>query len=154
VIEGIVVISLKTLVILVLMFVVFRVLGKRAVGQLNVYDLVTLMALANAVQNAMTSGKGDLWVGLSASLTLIGASWLLGRIFVGRPKLEDRIIGVPTVLVDQGHIKWKSMHHECITKAELVESIRLQGLDHLSQVRLAVLEVDGNISVVPFSNKG
>ena len=143
------VVCLKTTIVLLVVFIAFRLGGKRLMSQFNVYDLVTLIALANAVQNAMTMGRGELGIGISAATTLILSSWLLGRVFVLRPNLEKHVIGVPTVVIYNGHVRSRNMRKEGITRSELMASLRSHGLTSPKQVKWAVLEVDGEIGVVP-----
>lgn len=139
----------KTAVIMVFLFVAFRLLGKRQVAQLNLYDLVMIMAVANSVQNAMTGGRGNLSVGLVTSGTVILIAWFATRLFIHAPNLEERCIGTPTVLVNHGRVLASRLHRERISQEELMAAIRGHGLTRANQVKLAVLEVDGSISVVP-----
>src|SRR5439155_1531992 len=93
---------------LVLLFLVagLRLMGKRQISQMNLYDLVLVMALANGVQNAMTAGRGELSVGIvsAGTLILIGR-WVTG-LFVRHPRLEERLIGTPTVIIHDGQLVW------------------------------------------------
>jgi len=73
----------------------------------------------------------------------------LAYIFVRSPKLEQRIIGVPTVLVHDGRLNTEAMRRENFGVNELMAALRQHELRHLSEVKLAVLELDGTISVVP-----
>jgi uncharacterized membrane protein YcaP (DUF421 family) len=139
----------KTVLILVVLVVGFRLLGKREMAQLNVYDLALLMAASNAVQNAMTGGRGNLGIGLASSSALLLVGWLLTRAAGRHPSLEARIVGSPTVLVSDGQILVHRLRRERVTREELDAAIRGRGLAGPRQVRLAVLEVDGSISVVP-----
>lgn len=139
----------KSAVVLILLFLAFRVLGKRQVGQLNIYDLALIMALANAVQNAMTAGKGDLGVGIVSSGTLLLIGYVLVRLFARSKKAERLLIGMPTVIVNRGQILRHRMRRERITQDELLAAIRQHGLQSPNQVKMAVLEVDGSISIVP-----
>ena len=141
--------SIKTLVIGVLLVVGFRVLGKREAAQLNVYDLVMLMALANAVQNAMTAGLGDLRVGLASAGTLLVAAWALTRVVVRRPALESRLVGAPVLLVYNGRVLQVRMRRNLVASSELDEACRQHGVASPADCALAVLEVDGSISVIP-----
>src|SRR5262249_30937521 len=126
-----------------------RALGKRQVGQMNIYDLALIMALANSVQNAMTSGKGDLSVGLVSAGTLLVIGWAISMLFIRMPKLEERLIGTPTVLIHEGHIEHEHLRREHIAMEELLAVVRQHGLPDPRDVKLAVLEVDGSISIVP-----
>ena len=139
----------KTAVVLLYLFLGLRLLGKRQVAQFNLYDLATIIAIANAVQNAMTRGKGDLAVGLVCSATLIVLGWLISRVLVRAPVVEGLVFGTPTILLSNGHVLEDRMHRERVTREELDTAIRQHGLVAPAQVSLAVLEIDGEISIVP-----
>jgi uncharacterized membrane protein YcaP (DUF421 family) len=144
--------AIKTAIVFVLLVVGFRVLGKREAAQLNVYDLALLMALANAVQNAMTGGLGNFPIGLAASSTLVVAAFVLTRIIVRRPAVERQIVGTPVLLVNRGQVLPQRLRRNLVTPAELDEACRQHGLDGPGGCDQAVLEVDGSISIVPRSN--
>jgi uncharacterized membrane protein YcaP (DUF421 family) len=139
----------KTLIVMTLLVVGFRLLGKREAAQLNVYDLAMLMALANAVQNAMTGGLGNLPIGLVTSSTLIVSAWALSLLFRHRPGLERRLIGSPTILVRDGRLLTDRLRRSLVTPDEVDEACRQHGVASPADAALAVLEVDGSISIVP-----
>jgi uncharacterized membrane protein YcaP (DUF421 family) len=143
--------AIKTLIVFVLLVVGFRLLGKREAAQLNVYDLAMLMALANAVQNAMTGGLGNFPIGLAVSSTLVAAAFVLTRFIVRRPSMERRIIGAPVLLVNHGQVLPQRLRRNLVSTSELDEACRQHGVDGPSECELAVLEVDGSISVIPRS---
>jgi len=143
------VVAVRTALVLGWLFLGLRLLGKRHVSPMNVCDLAFIMALANAVQNAMTNGKGDLSVGVASAGTLLFLGWLATRLFLRMPSLEARIIGTPTVLIHDGHIEKRNMRREHVTMRELMQAIRSHDLTDSCEVHLAVLEVDGNINIVP-----
>ncbi|MDR3689004.1 MAG: DUF421 domain-containing protein [Fimbriimonas sp.] len=139
----------KTFVVVVYLFLLYRLLGKRQVAQFNLYDLVTVMAVANAVQNAMTTGKGDLAVGIVCASTLLFVGWLVSRLVLRAPKAQHLMFGTPTIIVSDGHILEDRMRRERVSQEELEAALRSHGLVVPTQARLAVLEVDGSISIVP-----
>ena len=141
--------SIKTLIIFGLLVIGFRLLGKREVTQLNVYDLAMLMALSNGVQNAMTGGLGNLSIGLATSTTVLIAAWLVSRFLIHRPRLEERFVGVPTLLVHDGKVLSRGMRKQRVSNAELAEALRQHGLDDPRDAKLVILEVDGSVSVIP-----
>ena len=142
-------IAARTLIVLLFIIVGLRLVGKRQIGQMNIYDLAMIMALANAVQNAMTSGKGNISVGIVSSGTLLVVGWIFTQFFVRLPKLEERVVGTPTLLLNNGQILEEAMRHEQVTQEILMTALRQHGLTEASQVLLAVLEVDGSISIIP-----
>jgi uncharacterized membrane protein YcaP (DUF421 family) len=145
--------AIRAMVVMLFLFIGYRLFGKRMAGQMNIYDLAMVMAVSNAVQNAMTGGRGDLQVGLYASAGVIVLAWGLTKLFVKRPKIEKRLVGVPTILVNDGQVLEDRLHKERVTDNELMEAVRQHGLASADEVRLAVLEVDGSISIVPKEKK-
>jgi uncharacterized membrane protein YcaP (DUF421 family) len=139
----------RTAVVLLWVVGGLRLLGKRQLGQLNVYDLAMVMAVANGVQNAMTAGRGELAVGLVSAGTLLLVGRVFVWLFVRLPRLEERLVGVPTILVNDGHLLSENMRRECISEAELCAAARIHGLTDPRDAKLIVLEVDGTLSVVP-----
>ncbi len=142
-------IAARTAIILIILVVGLRLLGKRQIGQMNIYDLAMIMALANSVQNAMTGGKGHLSVGIVSAGTLLVIGWALSLIFVRLPKLEERIVGMPTLMVNDGHFLEDRMRREHVTESQIYMAMRQHGIGDVREVLMAVLEVDGSISIVP-----
>jgi len=145
---------IKTLIILVVLVVGFRLLGKREAAQLNVYDLAMLMALANAVQNSMTGGLGNLPVGLATSSAILIAAFVVTRVTARRPRLQQRLIGSPTLLVNHGQVLAVPMRRQRVSSDDLTAACRRSGLAGPEDAELAVLEVDGSISIVPRTRVG
>lgn len=129
--------------------VLLRLLGKRQIGQLNIFDLAAIMGVANAVQNGMTMGSGNLSIGIQAVLILLLSGRLLAAFLVKEPHLECRLIGTPSLLISDGNVVEANMKRELITESQLTASLHEHGLTRPQEVRMAVLEVDGSISIVP-----
>jgi uncharacterized membrane protein YcaP (DUF421 family) len=141
--------AIHTAIVLVALVAGIRIFGKRQIGGMNVYDLVLVLLLANAVQNAMTKGSGNLGVGIVAAGTLLLADRLLGIVFTRQPQLEGQLLGTPTVVVEDGRFVEEHLRREGVTQDEVLAAVRQFGLTELKQVKLAVLEADGSLSVVP-----
>jgi len=142
-------IAARTAIVALFLLGGLRLLGKRQIGQLNVYDLAMVMALANAVQNAMTNGSGNLSVGIVSSGTLLLLGFVLTLIFVRLPGLEQRVVGNPTLLVNDGQFLPDRMRRENVTEEQILAAMRQHGLTSVHEVLMATLEVDGTISIVP-----
>jgi uncharacterized membrane protein YcaP (DUF421 family) len=142
-------IAVRTILVLAFLVIGLRLLGKRAVGGMNLVDLLLVLLLGNAVQNAITNASGDLLVGLVAAGVLLVLDRWIGILFVRHPILENRFFGKPVILAFDGTVNLQAMRHEQISEAELLSAVHEQGLSDLSEVRLAMLEDDGSISVVP-----
>lgn len=142
-------IAVRTAIVLLALVVGVRVFGKRHAGEMNVYDLLLVLVTANAVQNAMTKANGHLAVALVSAGTLLALGWLCGALMVRRPEWRARLLGSPTVIVHEGRLVWPNVKREGLTEREVMTELRKRGLTELDGVRLAVLECDGSVSVVP-----
>ena len=141
-------IAVRTLIVYVVMVVGLRATGKREIGQFTSFDLVLVLLLANAVQNAMVGQDNTLLGGLVAAITLLSANWFVGYLTERNDWLDRWLLGKPRKLVVDGRVLQENLKAESLTEDELLASIREHGLEDPSQVGLAMLEVDGTISVV------
>lgn len=144
-------IAVRTLIVLVSLVFGLRLLGKRQMGQFNIYDLALIMLLANAVQNAMTNGDGHILTGIISAGVLFLMGWVMSRAFIRLPKLQQHIVGASTLLVNNGQFIKDHMRSERVSEDQIMTAMRQHGIGELSKVRMAVLEVDGTISIVPTS---
>jgi uncharacterized membrane protein YcaP (DUF421 family) len=138
----------RTFLVVVAVVILLRLFGKRQVGSLNIYDLAMIMALANAVQNAMTEGSGKLSAGVASAVALFVFSGVMAVMFARSSRVERQVIGSPTLLVYEGHLLPERLRRQGVTVDEVMEALREHGLDNLGDVLTATLEVDGSISVV------
>ena len=143
------IIAIKTGVIYFFLVGGLRLFGKRQLGQMNIYDLVLIIVLANAVQNAMVGSDNSLVGGLIAATTLLVLNRILTTAMSHSPALEQRLIGNPSLIVNDGKLVLDHMRREGITREQVMAALREHGLCSLDEVHLAILEVDGTISVVP-----
>jgi uncharacterized membrane protein YcaP (DUF421 family) len=126
-----------------------RLSGKREIGQMTVFDLVVLLLVSNAVQNAMVGPDTSLLGGILAALVLFLANALLARLRMNSPGLRRLVEGSPTLLVLHGQVVSEHMRREGIDTESLLAALREHGVSEISEVEMAVLEIDGSISVVP-----
>jgi len=138
----------RALIIYVFLMVLLRLTGKRQVGQLAPFDLVLLLVLSNAVQNAMNGGDNSLISGLILAGVLVVLSYLF-EVATYRSKTVERFVqGRPTLLIHQGKLLTKHLEHELLSPHELRAILRHQGIHELHDVDQAILESDGFVSVV------
>jgi uncharacterized membrane protein YcaP (DUF421 family) len=138
----------RAFVVYVFLLLVFRFLGKRQVGQMTPFDLIVLLILSNVLQNAMIGPDNSVSGGLIGACTVLAVNWLISRLAVTSPRLERVIEGVPTLLVHCGQIVEANMRHECISHEDLMSNLRAQGCFHIHEIRAAVLEPSGKISIL------
>jgi uncharacterized membrane protein YcaP (DUF421 family) len=143
-------IMIRTAAVYLVVLVGLRLSGKREIGQMTVFDLVILLLLANAVQNAMVGPDTSLIGGVLAAFVLLIINALIARLRLHWPKLRRWVEGTPTLLVLHGEIIPQHMRSEGIDEESLMAAIREHGIAEISGVEMAVLEIDGSISIVPF----
>jgi uncharacterized membrane protein YcaP (DUF421 family) len=146
---SLLVVALRACVVYLVLLGLLRVGGKRELGQLAPFDLVVLLVISNAVQNAMVGSDTSLTGGIVAAITLVALNWAVDRLAVRTPWLRRRVVGTPTLLVHQGELLLPHLVQEGVTEDEVLQALREHGVDELADVKSAVLEVDGTISVIP-----
>ena len=145
-------IVVRSTVVYLMILIAFRLAGKRHISQLSVIDFALVLLVSNAVQNAMVGNDTSLIGGLIAAATLIVINLLLTLVGLHEVRLAKFLEGEPKLLVRNGQYIHSSLAAEAIRPEELEEQIREHGYERIEDVRLAFLEIDGSISVIPFSN--
>jgi uncharacterized membrane protein YcaP (DUF421 family) len=124
-------------------------MGKRELGQMNIYDLVLIIVLANAVQDAMLGEDNTLAGGLVSATTLLILNRLFTLIVLRSARFERYLLGQPVLILNDGELLEEKMRREGVTREQVLAALREHGLSDLEQAHMCVLEVDGTISVVP-----
>jgi uncharacterized membrane protein YcaP (DUF421 family) len=144
---GIGELMLRVIIVYAAVYLLLRVVGKKHVGELAPFDLVVLLVLSECVQNALVGDDKSVTGGLVAATTLFGISQLVGYV-AWRYKQAGRVLeGTPRVLVRHGRVLKDVLAREQITHSELLEALRREGCTSLVNVRYAVLENDGAITI-------
>lgn len=146
--DGVLDIVVRSLCVYLFMIVAIRVFGKNQLSQLNAGDIILLLLISNSVQNAMVGENTSLEGGLVAALVLFIANFLLKKFILKNSAIRNFVESEPTVLIRDGELYSKALEETSISEDELNESIREHGVDGIKNVKLAILEVDGNISVI------
>jgi uncharacterized membrane protein YcaP (DUF421 family) len=131
------------------LLVALRLFGKREVGQLTLFDLVLVLLVANAVQPAVTGPDTSLLGGLIIIGTLFAVNLVVAQLRLRSPKFRTLLSGHPTVLAQDGHWLEPALRREGLEEEDCLQALREHGVDRIEHVKLAVLELDGSISVVP-----
>ncbi|HZZ27268.1 MAG TPA: YetF domain-containing protein [Pirellulales bacterium] len=139
---------LRPIVVYVFLILGVRLAGKRQLAQLNPFDLIVLLTLANTVQNAIIGDDNSVTGGLIGAATLLLVNYVVVWFLFGHQKLEHLIEGDADVLVEAGKVHKDRLRRELITEAELEAVARRQGFSSLKDVERAILEPGGNISIV------
>jgi len=140
---------LRGIIIYVFLIGLLRLTGKRQVGQLAPFDLVLLLVLSNAVQNAMNGGDNSVIGGMISAVTLVGVNWIVGLLTYRSKRLEALVEGRPDVLIRDGKLFQQTLERAKLTSHEVMTALREAGCSSIDEVRAALLENDGSISVIP-----
>lgn len=146
--NGYIRIIISSISVYAFIVVAIRLFGKKELAQLSIFDLVFILLISNAVQNAMVGTDTSLLGGLIAASALFIFNYFLKLFLYKFPKLAKIIQGEPLLLIYNGNINHKNIAKAKITNEELMEAIREHGATTLEDINLAVLEVDGNISIL------
>ena len=139
---------LRAVAIYVLVMVLVRVSGKRAVGQFTPFDLVLLILIGNAVQNGINGGDNSLTGAAIMATTLIALNYGVAFVTSRNRKVEKFVEGVPVVLARNGQLFEGVLRRELVSREDFREALRMNGVEDVSDVELALLETNGSISVV------
>ncbi|RPI04578.1 MAG: DUF421 domain-containing protein [Ignavibacteriae bacterium] len=138
----------RTVIVYIVVLLGIRLTGKREVGQMASFELVLILLLANAVQNAMTGPDTSLAGGVIAATTLLLSNVIVTRLAARSHKLRKVLEGTPTVLIQKGKVVKLNLEKEHIAHEELEQALREHGVAAMADVGIAVLEIDGSISVL------
>jgi len=142
----------RAVVVYVAVLTMVRVSGKRAMGQLTPFDMLLIVLLGNAVQNALLGQDTSLGGGLLLAATLISLNFAVGLITSRSARAERLIEGEPVVLARDGHVFRQVLRRELVSNADFEAAMRQQGCLQLDEVKLALLETNGHITIL--SSKG
>jgi len=141
-------IALRSLAVYAFMLIAIRLTGKKELSQLNTIDVVLILLISNAVQNAMVGDNTSLLGGIAAAAVLFILNYILKKVTFKNKKLREIIFQHPEILIHDGKLNFDKLSHLGISDEELKEAMREHGVDHYKDVKLAIFEVDGNISII------
>ena len=137
----------RGVVVYLVLFALMRFIGKKHVGELSPFDLVVLLIISETVDGSLIGDDHSLTGGLISAATLVVLVQIVGY-FTWRSRKAERLVdGVPRVLVRHGHVNDRIMKEEQITRGELIEALRREGHTALTDIRFAMLETDGSITL-------
>ncbi len=131
-----------------LLFLIFRFVLRRDVGAVGIADILLLVIVADAAQNAMSGGYDTFSEGAILVLTIVAWNWSLDFLAWRFPVVRRFAAPARLTLVHRGVVQRRNLRREFITLEELHQKLREQGIEKLSDVKAAYLEGDGQISVI------
>lgn len=141
---------LRAAAIYIFLMIIFRIAGRRALAQITTFDLVLLLIISEATQNAMIGNDYSLTNGFLSIITLVGLNVLFSLWKRKSSTIEKLLDGVPMVIVENGQPLRDRMNKARVDDNDVLTAAReLQGLERMDQIKYAVLERSGSISIIP-----
>jgi uncharacterized membrane protein YcaP (DUF421 family) len=141
---------LRATAVYVFLLVLFRLSGKRTLAQVTTFDFVLLLIISEATQQALVDGDNSMTNAFLVVATLVALNILFSEI-KQRFKAAERVLdGLPLLLVEHGNLLHDRMTKERIDEEDVLDAAREHhGLERLEQIKYAVLERNGKISIIP-----
>src|ERR1700712_4197091 len=133
-------VALRTAIVYLVLLIMVRITGKRQIGQMTPFDLVVLLLLSNAVQNAMVGPDTSLTGGIVAAIVLLVSNRTVSMLRIRSPLVRELVEGVPSILIQHGEVMYRTLQQEQITLEELMANLREHECVSVTQVQLAMLE--------------
>ncbi len=139
----------NTVIIYVFLILMFRIFGKRQTSEVGLVELIVIMMLGSAVETSLINGNRTLLAGVVSATTLflcnLGFSFLLKH----WNWLQHVLIGEPVLLVSNGQFLPRQIQSAGLTEDDVLKGIRERGYEKVEQVKMAIIEIDGEISIIP-----
>ncbi len=141
---------IRALVVYLFLLVVFRIAGKRTLAETSNFELVVLLIISETTQQAMIDSDHSMTNAALVIITLLGISIALSLLKERFPKVERVLEGTSVVLIENGHLQWDRLKATRVGTDEILQTARKDhGLERLDQIKYAILEAGGGISIVP-----
>jgi uncharacterized membrane protein YcaP (DUF421 family) len=140
---------LRSVAVYGFLLVAFRIAGKRQLGQMTAFDLIVLLIISNVLQNAAIGNDNSLGGGLLGATVIIVLNYLIAWLTYRHRGLERIVENSPTILVKHGHVLRSNLDRERMSLPELRAALRKEGIATFAEVRYAILEEDGHVTVIP-----
>jgi uncharacterized membrane protein YcaP (DUF421 family) len=130
------------------MIIALRIFGKKQLSQLNTADVILILLISNSVQNAMVGNNTSLYGGIVAALALFIINFTFKKVMSKSEFIKNLVQDRPEILIHNGKIEFDTISRLGITNDELQEAMREHGVEYYKEVKLAMFEIDGSISII------
>jgi uncharacterized membrane protein YcaP (DUF421 family) len=142
---------IRGIIIYLFLLLVFRIMGKRSLSETTMFDLLVLLIISEVTQQAMVNTDNSITAAAILISTLLGLDLILSLLKKPFKMFEKIVEGTPLIIVDHGKPLKDRMSKSNIDEEDIMQAARSnQGLERMEQVKYAVLEKDGTISIIPF----
>ena len=141
-------ITLRSVAVYFFMIIALRIFGKKELSQLNTADVILILLISNSVQNAMVGADTSLYGGIIAAFSLFFINFIFKKVMLKSKFIKGLVQDKPEILIHNGKTEFKTLARLGITSEELEEAMREHGIEYYKDVKLAMFEIDGNISII------
>src|SRR6476620_8811596 len=141
-------IVIRSVCVYLFMVIALRIFGKRELSQLNTADIILILLISNSVQNAMVGSNSSLLGGITAAIALFIINFIFKKLILKSEFVKGLIQDKPEILIHDGKTDFKALARLGISSEELDEAMREHGVESHKEVKLAMFESDGNISII------
>jgi uncharacterized membrane protein YcaP (DUF421 family) len=145
---------IRVAVMYVFLLVCFRIIGKRELGEMSPFELVTLLMVPEIISPALTTEDISLTGAIAGACTLFVIVFAVSALSQRFRKVNDLVEGGAVVIVRHGQFIEKRMTLERVQPREVLSEMHRSGVDDLEKVKWAILEPDGKISIIPVGGQG
>lgn len=143
----------RSIILYLIIILGIRLLGKHQVSELEPSEFVLAMIIADIASVPMQDYGIPLLMGVIPIITLLCLALILSVLSMKSLKLRALLTGVPSVIIKEGKPNQKEMRRNRMTLDEIMEELRLQGYTELSSIKYAILETNGQLSLLPYACK-
>jgi uncharacterized membrane protein YcaP (DUF421 family) len=137
-------------IVYVFLLFIFRLAGRRTLAQMTTFDMVLLLIISESVQNALIGDDYSITNAILVVMTLVVLDISLSLLKLSSPGVERWLEGAPTILVEHGRSLKHLMKRARVDEADVLTAAREKhGLERMDQIKYAVLETSGGISIIP-----
>lgn len=145
------VIFIRSIILYIAVLISLRVMGKGEIAEMNCFDLVITLLIAEVASTPMENNDIPMIYGIASLTGLVFMQTLISFLSIKFRWIGRIVSGKPSILINKGKIDYNELKKEKITINELLEQLRVQGHFNIKHIQYAILETDGNLSVVPAS---
>jgi uncharacterized membrane protein YcaP (DUF421 family) len=145
---------MRAVAVYLTLLILFRIAGKRTLAEVTAFDLILLLIISEATQGALLDGDDSMTNAMLVIVTLVGMNILMSELKQRSKRIEHLLDGMPLLIVDHGKALQDRMDKERVDIDDVLDAAReTKGIERLDQIKYAVLERNGRISIIPLESK-
>ena len=146
-------IALRTIIMFILVLILLRLTGKRSIKQLSIFEIVMIIALGSAAGDPMIYKEIGILQASTVFIIVLTSYKFITYLITKSEKIESFLEGKPIYIVHEGHAALESIRHTDLAMDEFFAELRVENISHLGQVKEALLETNGHVSILYYKDE-